>query len=269
MLLLAAGSWLSVKTDSDKNSQLSDIDKNLIQQIRILRPNQNEIVFRKRNRHWFLSEPYEIAANQLRISSVLNLLDANSVQQYPLANLNPAEFGLKPAKATVYFDEHVFHFGSDEPIGGNRYLQVGEMLHLLADNHFPLVTAGVDTLIDRKLIPEIYDVAAYHLAEFTISETDSLGWQIDPADPKLNANNLQHWVDQWRSAEAIDVALTQQPNNQDGRKITVALNNDETIYFDIIQRDQWQGLFRADRKLAYGLSKQTLKALLDKPSPNN
>ena len=72
------------RTTNDVNEQdivLTSLDPDSVNNIKIIRRDLEEISFSKQDNQWVMQTPYEIAANRLRINTMLKLLQAHSYTQ--------------------------------------------------------------------------------------------------------------------------------------------------------------------------------------------
>ncbi|MDQ7072686.1 MAG: hypothetical protein Q9N32_03035 [Gammaproteobacteria bacterium] len=53
----------------------------------------------------------------------------------------------------MQFNDHIFQFGTTEPISQHRYILHNNSVYLIDDNVAPLLKANAASFIDNKLIP--------------------------------------------------------------------------------------------------------------------
>jgi len=122
-------------TDQDTGERpverLTTIDPATIEDIRIIRRDLDDLVFRKGPQDWFMSTPYDYYANPQRIQTLLNLLQSISLTQL---DFNPDElhrFLLDNPKVSVKLNELQIDFGDTSPLGDQRYVKLDEVVDWL------------------------------------------------------------------------------------------------------------------------------------------
>ena len=208
---LALVIWLDPFTDPEaKPGLLTLIDAETIKSINLSKSGEIQFSLKKRSVNevtsWYLVEPIEIPANPDKVNQLLALLNTNSFRQYQIKSDNLAKLGLNPAGWEIALDQTIVKFGKTEPIDQRRYVLVDATVHLINDRFSqysfgsPLMLANLDILPVDKSVMEI------HLPDQIIKKVNGQ-WQSSPSNQVISQNALNDYIDEWRYAQALRVAL--------------------------------------------------------------
>ncbi len=125
-LLGGAAWWLQ---SSDMPPPLTRLSPARIQQIRLIRAGQT-IELQRHNGVWWLGEA---RADRQRVAQLLGIATTPSLAHFPLPQGRLAAFGLQPPETILWLDQTELRFGTTEPLSGQRYLQIGDQVHLIGD----------------------------------------------------------------------------------------------------------------------------------------
>ncbi len=155
VVVIAATIWLAPEPDAGSRP-FAHINAETLTRIEIIVPRQPPALLQRRDGIWHAVEPAaELDAQRLR--NLLNLLHESAGPGYEIANLDPREFGLEPAAATLKLDEHSFQFGAREALSGRRYVLYGGKLYLMSDTHYPLLSRGIGNLLKEASTPIVVE----------------------------------------------------------------------------------------------------------------
>ena len=155
----------------------------------------------RRRDGWHVVEPIERAASDGRVVTALSVLAARARSCYPVAEHEPAEFGLDRPRLRMEADEATVEFG-DRAADGRRYVRAGDRFCLLPDQYWPLLKQGLNGLA----APSILGAAttprriATPGAEARRSGTDD-GWEFS-----RGSGDAKAWAAHWRGARAFTAA---------------------------------------------------------------
>jgi hypothetical protein len=149
VLALAAVLWLPEQRAS-AFKPFAHINANAVDRIEIIVPQQPPALLQRRNGAWRVFEQPAVEIDAQRLGNVLNILNESVEHAYDAADLDPQEFGLEPPLAILKLGNHIFYFGANEPMSGQRYVLHGNRLYLLADTHYPLLSRGIGNLINEQ-----------------------------------------------------------------------------------------------------------------------
>jgi hypothetical protein len=223
------------RTTNDVNDQdivLTSLDPNSINKIKIIRRDLEEISFSKQGDQWMVKTPYEIAANNLRINSILKLLQAHSYTQLDSNDVELNRFLLEDPVVSIQFDDTKIDFGDTSPIGKDklRYVLLNNIVHLVNDSLYQQLLTNASFFISPKLIPEGSNIKALYLLEHNIQLVDGI-WKVDP-NMDIGANDIIAVVNAWRNAEAITVRKFISGDIKE--KITIELDQTQAIEFTVV-----------------------------------
>ena len=104
------------RTTNDVNEQdivLTSLEPNSINKIKIIRRDLEEIYFSKQGNQWMIQTPYDIAANNMRINTILKLLQAHSYTQLDSNDVELNRFLLDDPVVSIQFDDTKIDFGDN------------------------------------------------------------------------------------------------------------------------------------------------------------
>lgn len=104
--------------------------------------------FQHRNGSWQLTTPLRAPANQ-RVVEQLLASNRYTSRSYPLDEI--PTIAHEPTRARLGIDGHWLEFKSIEPVSGLRYVVANDRIYLQPDRVVPLLQAGVQFALDRRL----------------------------------------------------------------------------------------------------------------------
>lgn len=236
--------WLA-RAPEPKSPPLAQITPEAVRHIVIERHN-DRLEFERRGESWYMIQPFNAPADAYHFEQLLAFPNQTSQTRYATAELDLARFELKPPQVILRLEDTEFRFGGQNPLNFKRYLQVGEVIHLIDDTLFYQLTAPATTWVEHKLLPagslQGLDLPGWHL-----TQTDQGSWT---ANPELPATELERLVDAWRTARAIQVTPYTDEPPPEAQRIRVLIEG-KALEFIILQRDPELILLRPDQKLRY------------------
>lgn len=262
--------------------RVSPVDAASITHMTLSRPGQADIqLVRDAQHRWQMQAPYRAAASAFMDADLQALLHAESSAHYPSSDINAADIGLQPPLATLTLNDTVIRFGDIDPVHGNRYLQIGDTIHLLPDHLAPYPELGALEMLSSALLPPDDPIVSLRLPALSAdSATDGLPttlpqlitrqdgrWQIEPP-LSLSGDALPGLINEWQYAQAIAVApLSSTPSPTPGR-IEIGLQSGRQLRFELLQTRPDLILASSDAGLRYQLSQQQAERLLH-PAAHN
>ncbi len=241
--------------------RLSHIPARDIRQIAISRPAQADVRLQRRDTRWHLVEPIALPANELRVRSILRVLNATSHGRMRAASQDLERFGLAAPKASLVLDQLRLDFGDSEPLDGRRYVRLGDTVHLTDDDTLHQLTTSAASLVhDGPLGPDPQPVAIW-LAETSLRLEDKR-WILAPERPTVGADAILRLVDAWRQAQAISVRTAAAPG-ADGKTVRVELAGAHRVLeFQALESEHDLILVRPDVGVQYHLPQPSADRLL-------
>jgi len=256
------------KTPEKKKPSLTALKKESISKIDIKQSGNKNIQFRKINHVWQMTSPYQLPANEYRISSILQLVEAKSYSQHDLTKLNKSNFKLDKPKVVVTFNDKVsVAFGSSEPLTHRRYVQVGNTLHLINDTVYYHVSSKPTALVSLQLLPKNTAIKAIQLPDRKLELKDGR-WQIEKEPKEMASDAVTQLLNNWKLAQALDVVAAKDKPGKQQIKLFVE-GRDKPIIFSIVKRKPDFVLLRQDKAVEYKLMEDSAQGLLTlaKPEP--
>jgi len=253
------------RTTNDVNEQdivLTFLDPNSINKIKIIRRDLEEIYFSKQGNQWMIQTPYDIAANNIRINTILKLLQAHSYTQLDSNDVELNRLLLDDPVVSIQFDDTKIDFGDTSPIGKDklRYVLLNNIVHLINDSLYQQLLTNASFFISPKLIPEESNIKALHLLEHDIQLVDGI-WKIDP-NMDIGTDDIIAVLNAWRNAEAITVRKFIRGDIKE--KITIELDQTQAIEFLVVSPLPNLVLARPEFNVQYHISSYEAEKLYPK-----
>lgn len=247
---------------------LSDLDRDAVMQIAIHYPESERpaVVLERAGPHWRLTAPFELPANDFKVATLLDLLDARSQGELAAAEVEPARFGLAPPRAVVQYGDLEVAFGDTDPINGYRYLRLGEAIHLVSDRFFHHLNTAATGFVSYALLGPAADPVAIDLGHLRFHRTED-GWQATPATVDLATDAGSRLAQAWRSAQGVSVRRHDDPAHG-GREITVTLSaGKDSVTFRVMEEDGDTLFVRPAGGVAYVVPEHLATTLLEPARP--
>jgi len=259
LLVFALGYFVLTSENKDSTTPqiLTDVKADSINTITI-RHNNRVINIEKNNAHWHITSPVDIAANDFRIGTILNLLNTVSHSEYAADSLDLEKYSLAPAKTSITFNKLQIDFGMINPINNYRYVKINNRVHLIDDHHYPLLSSQAGTLVSRTLLPADAKINKLVLPDQTLSLNSKEIWR---STKEISADAIIETLSNWKNTEAFGVHDYNERESLGA--IEVYLDNVyEPIRFFITDVDPWLVIARPDIKLEYHFNLEFYDALL-------
>jgi hypothetical protein len=262
VLFLVVISLASVIYFSEEEStaldRLTALDVADIQSISIQHNSNTTAIAKQADGHWQITQPVDIAANDFRINSVLELVNAPVHSRYPVNEINLANIGLAEPVTTIAFDELDIAFGIVNPATELRYLRMGDSIYTIEDAYYPLLSSHFGTLVSLSLLPADSRIEKLILLNQTISRDDKGFWQSNIA---ISADRINETVDYWQSDQAFGVHsyLQREPL---GEVFIYLEDQQQPVSFIITDTDPWLILARPEIGLEYHLAIEAYDKLI-------
>ena len=259
LLAIALGMFLFIdEIDQNGIKKLSNISTDSINQISI-QHNHREVILDKTAQEWRLTKPVEIAANQFRIKTLLNLLSTKSHAQYKASDLDLDKYGLEKVVTYISFNDIKIDFGMVNPINNLRYVKLNNELHLIDDHYHPLLSSQIGTLVALELLPTNIKINKLILPDHTLTRDKNDLWQSVDG---IASDAIVESIYQWKHKQAF--AVHNYMERPSLGEIQVHLENrDSPILFYITDIEPWLIIARPDINLEYHLNIEDYDALLN------
>lgn len=262
-LVLVIVAWFTSREEAAKDIPITERNPDAVRWITLSRPDQADLVFKRRNAHWQITEPYRARADAERIEILLGFLNARSHRQIKAAARDSDDLGLTAPRAELGFDDLTLRFGATHPVYTGRYVLVQDTVHLISDNAFHRLLAPATDYVDTKLLYGEPDISAITLPDLAVSRQRG-GWQAVPARREWTSAAIEQLVTAWRTARAQKVRPMQ--NDLPLGVVQVWTGGDEPTEFRILGLEPDLILGRAQRGLQYHFDDQAARRMLQ-PGP--
>jgi hypothetical protein len=220
-----------------------------IDTIRIHRPPRDDLVLARGDHdEWFIEGQTRLPAEPFQVNALLRLAEQAAARSYPASGLDLVKLGLDPPRASVMLGSTQVDFGVSEPLGGLRYVRVGDQVHLTPDIYQYLIDADFTQFVRRQLLPAQAAIRGLRVPAFALTKTGH-DWEIEPQQ-ELTADRVQQLIDNWQQASALRVkgaAVT-----AGGERIEVLLDDPaQPLVFLITAREPELVLLRPDLGIEY------------------
>ncbi len=224
------------------------------------------ISFVRRNGVWEMIEPVKVAANPVRIDNLLQLTQAKSITRFAAHGRDLAQYGLAKPAIRVQLNDVELLFGGVTPMGQQRYVMVGDVIHLIADNYQYELTSDAAAFVSRDLVPRGKEIVAMGLPGAKLSLGDNNKWSLAPPDTGLSQEAMRQAVDEWSDAQALRVAAYDKRPGL-GAVIIRVKDEQQSLRYEIIARKPELILARPEIGMQFYLAPEQAERLLDIGKP--
>jgi hypothetical protein len=237
---------------------------------------------------WYLTHPVAMPADSVKVSQLLDLLSTDSLRQYELKSDNLAKLGLSPPGWEIALDQTIVQFGKTEPIEQRRYVRIisgtnagthagttalnstETTVHLINDRFSQYNFGSPFMLANLDILPVDKSVTEVHLPDKVIKRVDGQ-WQLTPSDDAISQNTFNEFIDEWRYAQALRVALAEkQDQTMNARPVTIYLEKvSQPVHLTVESTEQDFIITNKDWGVRYYLASNIGKRLLQVTPPTN
>jgi len=220
----------------------------------------------KRDGAWWMTEPVKVAANPVRVDSLLQVAGAESVSRFPAAGKDLSAFGLSKPSVSLRLNDSELAFGGVAPVDQRRYVRVGDTIHLIADRYSFALTADAAAWVSRDLVPKGADIVALELPDAKLFRGDKGEWTVTPTDEKISQDAVKAKVKAWQEAQALRVApYDKRPAHG---KVVIGLEGGQSpLQYEIITRKPELILARPEVGMQFYLEADQAQRLLTLGKP--
>ena len=235
-----------------------------ITHIHIARGGQQDIDLVKNTQGWTMIAPLPMPANAFRIDGLLRLTQTRSQSQFPVTAQDLRKFNLDAPPIRVRLNDTEIAFGAMEPLNHQRYVLIGNTVHLIFDIQHVNLIAPPTVWISNSLLPPAAQLTELTLPSVTLTRQDNGHWSVSPASTELSGDNINVLLDEWTHAQAVQV--NPYANAPAQGEVTVRLRSDPNpIRFVITGRQPELILARTDLGVQYHLPAALADRLLKLP----
>ena len=132
----------------------TQIDPAQLTEIRLQHPRRAEITLRYIDHQWWLKTPLVVRANTPRVEALKHIATATSSNGFRAQGNALSQYGLAPARASLWLNDQRLDIGAREPLSGQRYVRQGDQVHLIDAHWSSTLFAGVNEYVSLRLLPD-------------------------------------------------------------------------------------------------------------------
>jgi len=181
----------------ERASRLTALDPGRIGRIELLRQDQPAVVLERDGAQWWMREPSAAPADAGAVGRLLPVAEARSERAMPAAAADLDRLGLSAPAVRLRLDGLELRFGATEPIAELRYVQVGDIVHLVEDRYLPWLMTPVPELLSRRLLPPGFSPGPGQIdgrplgADALAHLADATAERVEPLDGELSGHLLR------------------------------------------------------------------------------
>ena len=235
---------------------LTALQPDQIRRIDITRQDMQAVTLVKEQRGWHIQSPINIAANNMRIETLLRLAQAPSHARFAIDGLDLAAYEIDQPLMVIRLDDVELAFGGNESLNNRRYVRIGSVAHLIADSFYYQAQADLSGFVALDLLPADARLQKIVLPGLTIHNDEGGQWRDATPDKGLSADEINSLAAAWQRAQAIRVSRYTAQDVVAG-KIAVFLKQEpQRLDFDILKSDSEMILGRKDIGMRYHLTEE-------------
>jgi hypothetical protein len=259
---VALGWWTYFKPAAETAAiRLSTLQDGAASSIRIERSGQPAVALQKKNAMWWIVEPLSAPAEPRQVERLLAVAQAEASARLAADDL--ARFDLDPPLATLVIDAQSFGFGGISTATREQYVLTQGAVYTVELRYGAALPADAAPLIRRGLFNDGEVPVQFEFADFTLHNRDGK-WVLAPQSADLGADDIARWVDQWRQASALRVAVYDQ--RKPVGEIRIGLKDGRQLALGILQREPELILLRPELNLQYTFISAAAQRLLAPPA---
>jgi hypothetical protein len=254
-LVVAALLWLALKQpggpqDADAQPLLSSLAKDSVTRIELRHPGAATMVLEKTDARWRMTVPYAIRADADRVNLLLDFLGARSLTRFPAIEAELAKYGLHEPNSTLILNDQRFDFGIQHPLAPNRYVRVGETVHLVTDIINQHLNSGVESYVDPRLLDEDFDIAGITVPGLVVEQRDG---RLTASTGSESADTVARFIEEWRHARAMEVrAIADSDRSGDAAQtVRIVAGDGSVVEYSLLAREPALVLGRSDLGIVY------------------
>jgi hypothetical protein len=200
-----------------ENIPLTNLDSAGVNSIQIERKSSDTIRFVKDGQKWLMQSPYQLPANEYRINTMLNLLEAHSYTQFTGDDVELNRFLLAAPDLAIRFNDTPIYFGDTSPLDKQRYVLVDDTVHLINDSLYEQLQAPATFFLSTRLLPEDSEILVINFPGYTVSQKTGV-WTISP-QTEMSTDRIVALVNAWQTLDAISIRAYEATANTDSIRI--------------------------------------------------
>lgn len=248
-----------------ENPSLLSLQDDAIQQIRIQRENQPDILLLRQNDgRWWMEQPIRHRVAAQRMTSLLRISQLRSLSSFAITGRELADYRLnKPhVRLTLNDDVHI-DFGGSTPLDQRRYVRLNNTVHLISDTLYYHLIGDATTFLDKQLLDDKLSIRTLSLPSLLLKWQDEK-WQLTPQPENFSADQIGRLIDNWRFAAALEIKVY---DGKGGTALQIGFD-DKAFELELLLTAHEPDLVlaRPDIGIQYHFDASSAKQLLQLPS---
>jgi hypothetical protein len=247
-----------------EGAPLTALAADAVQRIRLLRPNQPEIVLEKSGNTWRLTAPRAARANGFRIGDITRLATTRARTRFPAVATELGKYGLDKPVASVFLNDTEIRFGSLHPLSNDLYVLHADQVQLIPAQALRSASVPLGDLLSPALLEDKVKLVSLRFPGFRLQQNEHGAWARTPERQDLASDTVNRFVEEWRHARALSVgAYSGKPFKE---RITVTVTDGDkqrAIEFGVLARKPELVIVRLDEKLEYHFGEDAVSRLLE------
>ncbi|MCF6254888.1 MAG: DUF4340 domain-containing protein [Gammaproteobacteria bacterium] len=265
--LLALVIYEPGKTESPETKKFTALNPDTVQEISIESPGRPPLLLTKKFGHWHMQKPLMMPANTGRIQQLLKITQAKSIADYAMSRVDANQLQLDSPSLSLKLDNVLLRFGTTDALGGSRYVQVGNTVHLITDRYSHLMKRAATEFVSPTLLPQGSVIEELILPDLRLTQQDGR-WSIN--GHKDDADAIQMLLDEWRYARALRVSLIDKDTaavTKENIVVSIGNDSDKQIFrFIVLRSETGIILQRAEPGIQYHFPLEAGQRLLSLPT---
>lgn len=265
--LLALVIYEPGKTESPETKKLTSLEPDTVQEISIESPGRPPLLLTKKSGHWHMQKPLMMPANTGRIQQLLKITQAKSIADYAMNRVDANQLQLDTPSLSLKLDDVLLRFGTTDALGGSRYVQMGNTVHLITDRYSYLMKRAATEFVSPTLLPQGSVIEELILPDLRLTQQDGR-WSINGYEGDADA--IQMLLDEWRYARALRVSLIDKETatvTKENIVVSIGSDSDKQIFrFIVLRSETGIILQRAEPGIQYHFPLEAGQRLLSLPT---
>ncbi|HEY0906983.1 MAG TPA: DUF4340 domain-containing protein [Methylophilus sp.] len=253
----------AVKQETTK-LEISSLRMADVIEVRAEFPAKAPTMFEKHQGYWMMKKPYATRADQMSVQRIISIIAASTSTRLPLEDASKYGLDQPSLKLTLSGDkgEHVFLFGTFNPVTEEQYVGYGKFVFLLGGQYGEAAATQPIEMVDKTPLspPERKQLAGFDLAHLEQWESNGLKveldmqgqWKVNDPKAKPTQNEMNEWLDfSWIQTQATSVELYTPDRKQSYPSFDVLQRDGKKIHFEKMQESPEYLLARPDEGVIY------------------
>ena len=263
VISVLAGYLIYTNGDRRAGPDYAAIDPASINRITVRRPDNPATVMKKTANGWWLTQPFRVQANPLRIHSILQLIQTPGHSPFAVRDSELRQLGLGEDALTLLLNDHEFAFGHTDPISDARYLRYKDTVYLIEDDLYFQLKQGPVFFAGTRLVPETAQIIQLNFPHLSLIREGNR-WTSRPARA-VSSDKAALLAESWQNAEATVVNPVSAFESLGS--VTLHLKDGAPIRLDVVSLAPTLVLARSDLGIRYLMGNYKPENLgLDQPA---